>query len=146
MKLTLHFYQINSDFSPEYAAANHGGKESENNVHYEWEDEMEVSSDLKNVNIKRNADLPLRLQYENGKIVEEIVNNMFLIELQLADNKVGYLGVSECMFIDFEESGTKEDLILKIFLKDYEPFWNEMPGVYIASKEFPKNIRLNDRD
>ena len=42
MKINAHFYLLNDDFSPEYAEANHGGKESDNNPLYEWEDEFSV--------------------------------------------------------------------------------------------------------
>lgn len=146
MKLNIHFLQINSDFSPEYAEANHGGKESENNVLYEWEDELEVSKNLADIQLKRNASFPLRVQLPDGKIVEEEISDMFLVELTLDDGQKGFMGVSESMLVDFNEEKSKENPILRIYIKDYEPFWNEMPGLYIASKEFPKNIKLHDRD
>jgi hypothetical protein len=71
---------------------------------------------------------------------------MFLIILTLTNGQIGYMGVSESMLIDFKEEGTSDNPIYRVYIKDYEPFWNEMPGIFIASKEFPKNLKLHDRD
>jgi hypothetical protein len=33
-----------------------------------------------------------------------------------------------------------EQYIVKLFLKDLEPFANPVPGIYISTKEFPKEL------
>lgn len=146
MKVRIHFFQVNSDFSPEHADAHHNGEESENNVKFDWEDEFEISKNLKSVEIERNGVFTLQGQHANNELFSEDIPNMFLITFTLTDGQKGYMGVSESMLLDFEQTGTTENPIINVYIKDYEPFWNEMAGVFVASKEFPKNLKLNDRD
>lgn len=146
MDLTLHVFQVNSDFSPEYADANHEGKESDNNPIYEWEDELHIQDGVKNYQIIRNGAYLLQGQYADGTAFSEEVQKMCLIELELENGQIGHLGASECMVLEYKEKEVDGKNIIELYLKDYEPFWNEMPGVYIASKEFPKNIQLHDQD
>lgn len=146
MNITLHVFQVNSDFSPEYAAANHNGQESENNPKYDWEDELHIQDNVDTFQIVRNGTYQLAGQYENGTSFQEEIKQMFLIELSLKNGQIGQIRASESMFLDYKETITDSHTTIELYLKDYEPFWNEIPGVYIASKEFPKNIQLHDRD
>lgn len=139
MKLTAHFYLLNEDFSPEYAEANHGGKETENNRLYEWEDELEVSQGLNSTEILRNATFELKGELPDGNPFCEAVHNMMLMKLNLSDGQEGYFGVSESILGEYTLEG-EEDQVLKIYIKDYEPLWNEIPGLFIASKEFPEKL------
>ncbi len=134
MKLNAHFYQLNDDFSPEYAEANFNGKESENNPRYEWEDELDVN-EVKNVEIIRKGEYPLRGEIESGPF-EYILPNMFLVALEMENGQQGAFAVSESILDSYTFQGDK----LEVFLKDYEPMSNPIPGVYIASKEFPKEL------
>ena len=134
MKLNAHFYLLNDDFSPEYAEANFNGKESENNPRYEWEDELDVN-EVKNVEIIRKGEYPLRGEIESGPF-EYILPNMFLVALEMENGQQGAFAVSESILDSYTFQGDK----LEVFLKDYEPMSNPIPGVYIASKEFPKEL------
>lgn len=134
MKLNAHFYLLNDDFSPEYAEANFNGKESENNPRYEWEDELDVN-EVKNVEIIRKGEYPLRGEIESGAF-EYILPNMFLVALEMENGQQGAFAVSESILDSYTFQGDK----LEVFLKDYEPMSNPIPGVYIASKEFPKEL------
>lgn len=146
MKVSIHFFQINSDFSSEHAEAHHNGEESENNLKHDWEDEFEITQNLEKVEVQRKETFYLQGQLADGKMFKEAVPDMFLIALTLTNGQVGYMGVSESMLVDFTKEGTNNHPIYKIYIKDYEPCWNEMPGVFIASKDFPKNLKLHDRD
>ena len=146
MKVTVHFFQLNSDFSPEHAEAHHNGEESENNLKHDWEDEFEVSKDLVNVEIERKGVYTLQGFLADDTPFSEDIPNMFLITMTLKDGQKGYMGISESMLLDFKESGTKDHPVYKIYVKDYEPCWNEIPGVFVASNEFPKNLKLHDID
>ena len=46
MKVTISFKEVNSDFDVEYAERTHEGQESEDNIKYNWEDELEVAGDV----------------------------------------------------------------------------------------------------
>ena len=66
MKINAHFYLLNDDFSPEYAEANHGGKESDNNPLYEWEDEFSVSEELEDVVLNEKSIYLLQGETNDG--------------------------------------------------------------------------------
>ena len=139
MKLTAHFYLLNDDFSPEYAEANHGGNETENNPFYEWEDELEVSNNLTSTELIRDGSFTLAGEMPDGESFSTEVSNMFLLKLKLDNGSEGYFGVSESILDRYTLEG-EADQVLKVYIKDYEPLANPMPGVFIASKEFPLEL------
>ena len=140
MKLTAHFFLLNDHFSPEYAEANHGGKETENNPLYEWEDEFEVSEGLASIEIVRDGTFRLAGELPDGKAFDCPVYNMFLLEMKMKDGQTGHFGVSESILDSFTLEGGDDHQVLKVYIKDYEPLANPMAGVFIASKEFPKEL------
>ena len=140
MKLTAHFFLLNDHFSPEYAEANHSGNESENNPLYEWEDEMEVSQGLKEIEVLRNGTFNLVGEMPDGKPFDCPVKKMFLIALKMENGQIGHFGVSESILDSHTLEGDENHQVLKVFIKDYEPLANPMSGVFIASKEFPKAL------
>jgi hypothetical protein len=135
MTLTVHVLLINDNFSPEYAEANFGGEESESNPLYDWEDEFEVK-ELKSFNLLRKAKMPLAGEMPNGEPFFVEVEKMCLIELISEVGNQGFVGVSESILENVELSENK----VTFYIKDYEPHSNPIPGVYIASKEFPKEL------
>lgn len=140
MILHAHFYLLNDDFSQEHADAQHGGEESENNVRFEWEDELEVSEGLKSIELLRYGKLPLTGFLPNGDSFMNEVQNMFLIALNMENGNQGFMGVSESILDSYTFENDGKEAILHVFIKDYEPHGNPMPGVYIASKEFPREL------
>jgi hypothetical protein len=135
MTLNLRYYLLNENFSPEYAAANFNGIESENNPKYEWEDEIEINN-ISSFQILRASILPLQGELPTGELFSYEIKNMFVIWITTKDNQQAYLGISESILDSYEQ----DDNSLKIYIKDYEPHGNPLPGVYIASKEFPKEL------
>lgn len=139
MKAILHFYLLNDDFSPEYAESNHGGQESENNPLYEWEDELEVK-DLKKVEVLRDSSFTIEGYLPDESQFSAVFNNMFGIRFTTSDGKLAHLGVSESILEKFELLEQEGQSIIKAYIKDNEPHGNPMPGLYVASKEFPKEL------
>lgn len=131
---------LNDHFSPEYAEANHGGKESENNPLYEWEDEFEVSEGLSSIAVLRDSVFHLAGHLPDGEPFNHPVYNMFLLEMMMEDGNKGCFGVSESIMESFTLEGDEAHQVLKVYIKDYEPLANPMAGVFIASKEFPKPL------
>lgn len=136
----VNVYLLNEHFSPEYAEAQHNGKESENNLRYEWEDEFAITSDVLSVTAIENASLPLQGEMPDGQIFSHEVTRMLLFEIASSDAPTTYVGASASIVDSYEIDQSGEDIRLKIFLKDYEPMSNPIPGIYIASKEFPKEL------
>ena len=136
----VNVYLLNEHFSPEYAEAQHNGKESENNLRYEWEDEFAITSDVLSITAIENASLPLQGEMPDGQIFSHEVTRMLLFEIASSDAPTTYVGASASIVDSYEIDQSGEDIRLKIFLKDYEPMSNPIPGIYIASKEFPKEL------
>ncbi len=136
----VNVYLLNEHFSPEYAEAQHNGKESENNLRYEWEDEFAITSDVLSVTAIEDASFPLQGEMPDGQIFSHEVTRMLLFEIASADAPTTFVGASASIVDSYEIDQSGVDIRLKIFLKDYEPMSNPIPGIYIASKEFPKEL------
>jgi hypothetical protein len=51
-----------------------------------------------------------------------------------------YVGASQSIVDHFGIEDDKDKIVVQIFLKDYEPMANPITGIYIASKEFPRQL------
>lgn len=140
MNCSIHVYLLNEHFSPEHAAAHHNGEESENNLKYEWEDEFAVTSDVTDVIARENASFPLQGQLPDGTEFRHEVTAMLLFEIRSSDVPATFVGASASIVDSHEITRDNKGYVLRLFLKDYEPMANPIPGIYIASKEFPKAL------
>lgn len=132
------FYKLNEDFSPEYAEANNDGKPSENNRLYEWEDELVLKNDIKNVEVLEGKTYTLKGEI-NGENFEEEVENMLLFNIQGSDNSITQMACSTVL-VERYEVLEKDNIQLNVFFKGNEPLSNPVPGIYIALQEFPKRL------
>jgi hypothetical protein len=140
MECKIHVYLLNEHFSAEHAEAHHNGEESENNLIYEWEDEFSVTSSVEAVEVHENVSFPLQGEMPDGTAFSHDVENMFLFEINSSDAPSTFIGASKSIVEEHEliKEGTR--FVIRLFLKDYEPMSNPIPGIYIASKEFPKAL------
>ncbi|MCH2223826.1 MAG: hypothetical protein MK066_03575 [Crocinitomicaceae bacterium] len=137
MNCTINVYLLNDHFSIEHAEANNNGKESELNRKYEWEDELKITTDVTNIVQHEGAGFPLEGEMPDGTKFSHEVKGMRLFEVK--GEVSTYVGCSESILDSFEII-EGDDLNLKIYIKDYEPMSNPIPGIYIASQEFPKEL------
>jgi hypothetical protein len=132
-------YLLNAHFSQEYADLHYGGKESEMNLRYEWEDELEITSAVEDVREHSHAVFPLQGTMGDGKAFSYDVAGMHLFEVIGAEGNT-VLGCSESILERAEIEKTATHWTIQIYLKDYEPMSNPIPGIYIAAQEFPKEL------
>ena len=140
MECKIHVYLLNEHFSAEHAEAHHNGEESENNLKYEWEDEFSVTSSVESVEIHKNVSFPLQGEMPDGSAFSHDVENMFLFEIKSSDAPSTFIGASKSIVEEHELIIEETRFVIRLFLKDYEPMSNPIPGIYIASKEFPKAL------
>ena len=140
MNCSIHVYLLNEHFSPEHAAVHHNGEESENNLKYEWEDEFAVTSDVTEVLVHENASFPLQGQMPDGSEFSHDVTGMLLFEIRSVDAPATFIGASASIVDSHKIIRDEVSFELRLFIKDYEPMANPIPGIYIASKEFPKAL------
>ncbi len=139
MKCRIHFFLLNDHFSIEHAEAHHAGEESESNRKYEWEDELEITTTVDDLVMHENAIYPIQGEMPDGKAFRYDVERMRLFELKSAENST-FIGCSESLLDSYELEDLKNERIIKVFLKDFEPLSNPIPGIYIAAQEFPKEL------
>lgn len=140
MKCKIHVYQLNEHFSQEHADAHYQGMESENNLKHEWEDEFDITSNVTDVEELFHAVYPLQGQLPDGTEFHHEVKNMFLFMIKSTDAPDTYIGASMSLVESHEIQKDEEGFILYLYLRDYEPMSDPIPGIYIASKEFPKAL------
>jgi hypothetical protein len=140
MRAEFHFYLLNEHFSQEHADANHQGEESENNRRHEWEDELALTNDISNIKIERKGVYTLSGELPDGENFSHDIANMILFEVIGKDGSKTILGCSESILDAYEEEETGDVRKVKVFMKDFEPMANPVPGIYVSAQEFPKPL------
>lgn len=140
MRLNVHFYLLNEHFSQEHADSQHNGEESENNLRYEWEDELAITTDVKEINTHRKAIYTIAGVASNGENFAYEIPEMLLFEIVSVDGGITQLACSESIVENFELLEIENNKQINVFLKGEEPHTNPIPGIYVALQEFPKEL------
>ena len=140
MRVTAHFYLVNEDFSPEYAEANHGGEETENNMRYYWEDSLKVKNEIKSIELLEDSVYTIQGVFPDGNGFSFDIPNMTQLLLHGEDESVTALAFSKHIYHNYTQEKDGEHEIIRVYFKDYEVFSNPIPGVYITAKDFPKEL------
>lgn len=140
MKCKINVYCLNEHFSQEHADAHFNGQPSENNRKYDWEDEMNITSAVTEVKEHRKATFPLVGEMPNGESFSHEVKEMMLFEIVSEGYPSTYIGCSESILEECSQEKIEDTIHLKLCIKDLEPHANPIPGIYIASHEFPKAL------
>lgn len=140
MNCKIHIYLLNDLYSQELADEQHEGNQSIDNIKYEWEDELSISSDVISVTELSDVAYPLAGMNEHNEAFQFDIPNMRLFEIQSSDAPKVYIGASESIVSSASFEKTDERYTIEIFLKDYEPMSNPTPGIFIAAKSFPKEL------
>jgi len=140
MKCTIKVYCLNQFYSQEIADRDHNGLPSEDNREFDWEDELKVSSHVESADEKIGATYVIAGEMGDGNSFSYDVTNMRLVEIVSSDAPVLQVGVSESILNEVAIEQIQDELFVSFFINDYEPLANPIPGVYIASKEFPKEL------
>ncbi len=136
MKCTVRFYLLNADFSEEQFEID--GKETDENHRYEWEDELKLTTEVDGVDVQENAVFPLQGSTGDGKEFSYDIEGMTLF--RLFGEHPAMVACSASLLDRYEVHEAGETIELEVFLKDYEPMANPIPGIYIASQSFPEEL------
>src|SRR5690554_7100755 len=113
MKCTARFYKLNYDFSPEFAEAHHKGEESENNRFYDWQDELVITTDVKDVNVLENSVYIIQGK-KNGENFSEEVPNMMIFQIIGENDEITIMACSHSMLNKYVIERDKEKNIINI--------------------------------
>lgn len=138
MSYIIQVFLKNNSFSEDYALEKHEGKDSPENIRYEWEDEFRLTDASDVLEIVR--DQPFILAGEMGE------NKPFHYEIQDVIQFI-FHGEEGATAVVFSEKCLDEYVIdhdrkrLTVYLNDDEVVENPVPGVYIVLSAFPKELR-----
>lgn len=140
MRLNVHFYMLNEHFSQEHADAQHNGEESENNLRIEWEDELSINTDVKEVVTLRKAVYTIKGNLSETESFAYDIPEMIVFNIVLMDGSITQMACSESIVESFDIVDESEGKRLNVYLKEEEPHTNPIPGIYVALQEFPKEL------
>ena len=140
MICTIHTYLLNDLYSQELADSQHNGEQTPDNKKYDWEDEMNVSSRVNDVEELKDNSYFLAGSLGDGSNFSIEVPKMRLLKITSSDAQDLYVGASESIISEVRINRNENHWKIEIFIKDLEPMANPIPGIYIASKEFPKEL------
>jgi hypothetical protein len=131
---------LNEHFSQEHADSQHNGEESENNLRFEWEDELSVNTEVKEVITLRKGVYTIKGQLSDSQTFAYDIPEMIVFDIVLIDGTITQMACSESIVESFELIDELEDKRLNVYLKEEEPHTNPIPGIYVALQEFPKEL------
>lgn len=137
MKFTAHFYKLNYDFSPEFADAHNNGEDSENNRKYDWEDELVITSAVEDIQVLEDSSYVLRGERDGEQFSEEI-HKMTVFYIIVKDGENVPMACSKSILEQYNIEKNEGEIILNVFLQEWEPLTNPIPGLYVALQDFPK--------
>jgi hypothetical protein len=140
MKCTVHIYLLNALYSQRLADDLYEGKESADNRKHQWEDELHITSDVEKINVLRDVSFPLQGQMPDGTDFSHDLTKMMLFEIESSDAPKAYIGASESIVNRQIIEEAEGAITIKLYLNDDEPYANPYPGLFVASKEFPKAL------
>ena len=140
MICTIHTYLLNDLYSQDLADSQNNGKQSPDNKKFDWEDEMSVSSSVKDVEELLYSSYFLVGSLGDGSDFSIEVPKMRLLKITSTYSPDLYVGASESIISEVRINRNENHWKIEIYIKDLEPLANPIPGIYIASKEFPKEL------
>lgn len=146
MKVTITVKEVNPEFDHELAAREHEGKESEDNILYNWEDEFEISGDVRDFKIRNNVTYELEV-LEDGETAVYPIEGMMIVDSILSNGATTSCAFSRSIVKDTKKVISKKgDIHFYVFLKGGKEIVTPFTGIYIAEKDFPKDLPVPDEE
>jgi hypothetical protein len=141
MKMTLRVKCVNPDYNQEYADKNHNGKESDDNIHYLWEDELDLNHPVLVLKVKNNVSYTLSGTIGKNKFSHEIPG-CTVLECTHENGSITQLPFSKHLIQKTEkkESKDKSQVWFTVYLKGKFKIVNPFDGGYFSKEVFPFEI------
>lgn len=140
MNCIIHTFLLNDLYSQDLADNQNNGEQSSDNKKYDWEDEIKVSNEIIDAIELKFHSYFLAGSRADGSNFSIEVPQMRLVKISSKDALDLYVGASESIISEIKITKTTSQCGIEIYLKDLEPMANPVPGIYIASKEFPTEL------
>ncbi|MBP5984304.1 MAG: hypothetical protein KA734_11295 [Fluviicola sp.] len=138
MSFFVSVFLKSSSFSEAYANEKHDGKDSPENIRYEWEDEFKVVGDIVLKEVLRNQEFVLAGEMGEDETFSFTISDMMQFQFE-GDGEISSLVFSERSVDEYVVDLEKNKLT--VYLNDIEDVENPVSGVYIAAADFPKALK-----
>lgn len=138
MSFFVSVFLKSSSFSEAYANEKHDGKDSPENICYEWEDEFKVLGDVVLKEVLRNQEFVLAGEMGEDETFSFTISDMMQFQFE-GDGEISSLVFSERSVDEYVVDLEKNKLT--VYLNDIEDVENPVSGVYIAAADFPKALK-----
>ncbi len=138
MSFFVSVFLKSSSFSEAYANEKHDGKDSPENIRYEWEDEFKVVGDVVLKEVLRNQEFVLAGEMGEDETFSFTISDMMQFQFD-GDGEISSLVFSERSVDEYVVDLEKNKLT--VYLNDIEDVENPVSGVYIAAADFPKALK-----
>lgn len=138
MSFFVSVFLKSSSFSEAYANEKHDGKDSPENIRYEWEDEFKVVGDVVLKEVFRNQEFVLAGEMGEDETFSFTISDMMQFQFE-GDGEISSLVFSERSVDEYVVDLEKNKLT--VYLNDIEDVENPVSGVYIAAADFPKALK-----
>lgn len=146
MKVTITVKEVNPEFDHELAEREHEGQETADNILYNWEDEFEISGEVKDLKIRNNATFDLQVENDE-EVLTYPIPSMMIIDSHLDDGKVTSCAFSRSLVKDTKKVvNAKGDIHFYVFLKGGKNIITPVTGIYISAKDFPDELPVPDEE
>lgn len=141
MKVTLNLKRLNPGFSQEYANQHYGGKESEDNIRFTWEDEFDVPGDVKEFTVINRSSYTLSGEFPGGNKFSYSIPDVTIIQCDLPDGSHTQFPISGKLIQKTEKKMDKDgNIVFKVILKGGQEIVNPMDGAYFLKRDFPAEL------
>lgn len=138
MSFFVSVFLKSSSFSEAYANEKHDGKDSPENIRYEWEDEFKVVGDVVLKEVLRHQEFVLAGEMGEDETFSFTISDMMQFQFE-GDGEISSLVFSERSVDEYVVDLEKNKLT--VYLNDIEDVENPVSGVYIAAADFPKALK-----
>ncbi|WP_343605071.1 hypothetical protein [Fluviicola sp.] len=138
MSYIIQVFLKNNSFSEDYALEKYDGKDSPENIRYEWEDEFRLTDDSEVLEIVRDQPFVLAGEIGEGKAFHYEIQDVIQFIFHGEDGSTPIVFSEQCLDEYIIDHDNKR---LKVYLNDDEVVENPIPGVYIVLSAFPKELR-----
>jgi hypothetical protein len=138
MSFFVSVFLKSSSFSEAYANEKHDGKDSPENIRYEWEDEFKVVGEGVLKEVLRNQEFVLAGEMGENETFSYTISDMMQFQFE-GDGEISSLVFSERSVDEYVVDLEKNKLT--VYLNDIEDVENPVSGVYIAAADFPKALK-----
>lgn len=142
MKVTITVKEVNPEFDRDLAEKEFGGKESEENILYNWEDEFEISGDVKDLKIRNNVGFDLQTA-DGEETATYTIDGMMVLDSHLANGAYTSCAFSRSIVKDTKKVTQKNgDVHFFVFLKGGKEIVTPVTGIYINRNDWPEALPL----